>query len=155
MMKVTVCCVLIALVTSSYSSPIENHNRFSLIPNAEGQMYMIDLEAPQDLADSVPFFTPANDIRFMLYTRNNPSVGQRILLGDLSSVLNSNYNAAHPTRFTVHGWMGSEQSTVNRNVAREYFLIGDFNVIKFTSWILMYLILNRLEHFFTFIDDNS
>jgi pancreatic triacylglycerol lipase len=89
----------------SYGNPIEfdeSYNRFALIPNAEGQMHLIDLEAPQD-QDPEPFFVPENDIRFMLFTRNNPDVGQRLIFRDLESVRNSNYNAAHPTRFTIHG----------------------------------------------------
>lgn len=130
-MRIIEFCVLVAFFGISTANPIdENYNRFALIPNAEGQMYLIDLEAPQDQANPEPFFNPSNDIRFMLYTRKNPTVGQRIFLGDLASVQNSNYYVGNPTRFTVHGWMGSENSTVNRNVANQYFLIGDFNVIS-------------------------
>lgn len=123
-MKVQV-VIALALLAVASATPLKSDRRFAMIPNAEGQMHLIDLEAPQEPEN---FFIPETDIRFMLYTRRNPTVGQRILLRDLSSVTASNFVAAHPTRFTIHGWMGSEQSTVNRNVALQKFTVGEFNV---------------------------
>lgn len=99
-MKIIAICFVAALsILGSNGSPIYKddvgYTRYAMIPNAEGQMYLIDLEAPQEPES---FFVPANDIRFMLYTRSNPTVGERILFRDLGSVQNSRYNAAHPTR---------------------------------------------------------
>lgn len=128
MVKISVFCfLLVSVILGSSASPLNGYSRFAMIPNAEGQMHLIDLEAPQE---PEKLFVPETDIRFMLYTRSNQGVGQRLLFRDLASVSSSNFNAAHQTRFTIHGWMGTEQSTVNRNVATEKFIVGDFNVRK-------------------------
>lgn len=123
-MKFTTTLVLFALIAGIAAKSLNEH-RFALVPNAEGQMHLVDLEAPEEPEN---FFNPDIDIRFMLYTRNNPTTGQRLILNDIESVRASHFNAAHKTRFTIHGWMGSEQSTVNRNVATQKFLVDDFNV---------------------------
>mgnify|MGYP002655352987 CR=1 FL=1 len=89
-------------------------------------MHMIDMKAYD--TEINPNFNAEVDIVFLLYTRNNPTVGQRIFFNDLGSVQNSNFNPNHPTRFTVHGWIGSAQSTVNIVNNREFLALGDFNV---------------------------
>lgn len=96
------------------------------MPDAEGRMHLVDLNPIEVSVE--PLFNAASDVVFLLYTRQNPTVSQRIFLEDLSSLLNSNFNPSHPTRITIHGWQGGINSTVNRNSASQYFILGDFNV---------------------------
>lgn len=103
----------------------DSKHRWALIPDSEGAMHLVDLN-PMEMAPE-PLFVPSIDIAFLLFTRQNPTVAQRITF-DLSSVQNSNFNAAHPTRFTIHGWQGTVGSAVNLRVAEAYFQLGDYNV---------------------------
>jgi pancreatic triacylglycerol lipase len=119
--------------TTSLASPVpfeisntDASHRWTLVPDAEGHMHLVDLN-PVDTPIE-PSFNAEADIVFLLYTRQNPTVGQRLILGDLELIRNSNFNPSHPTRFTIHGWQGSINSTVNRNSAAQYFILGNFNV---------------------------
>lgn len=132
-MKKFVLVAVLFLVDVLLASPLDtkydgSQPRSVMVPDAEGRMHMIDMEAYGTEID--PKFDAEVDIAFLLYTRNNPTVGQRIFFNNLASVQNSNFNSAHPTRFTVHGWMGSAQSTVNIVNNREFFALGDFNMIS-------------------------
>lgn len=96
------------------------------MPDAEGKIHIVDLNPLE--SEISPAFNPEADVVFLLFTRQNPTAGQRILFNNLASVRNSNFNPSHPTRFLVHGWFGNAQSTLN--VARDDFLrFGNFNVI--------------------------
>lgn len=44
------------------------------------------------------FFQPERDVKFLLYTRRNRLVGQRVFLGDSESLLDSNFNISRPSR---------------------------------------------------------
>jgi hypothetical protein len=114
------------LVLLASPVPEAKDARWSLVPDAAGRMHLIDLDPFETPIE--PFFNAAVDVRFLLYTRTNPTAGQRIILEDINSLRNSNYNANHETRFTVHGWVGTLESSVNRNVNREYLRLGNYNV---------------------------
>lgn len=102
-----------------------NH-RWAFIPDSEGRMHLIDIN-PYDTPEVEPAFVPANDVVFMLFTRQNPTVAQ-IINFDLGNLAASNFNPAHPTRFTVHGWNGAPSNPVNVLTNQEYFRRGDYNV---------------------------
>ncbi|KAL1400678.1 hypothetical protein pipiens_007241 [Culex pipiens pipiens] len=78
-------------------------------------------------------FQPEQDIRFLLYTQANPEVPHRIANNDLGSVTSSHFNASHPTRIVIHGWLGGEVSRINRMVRTELLELGEFNVI-YVDW---------------------
>lgn len=102
-------------------------HRWSLASDSEGNMHLVDLN-PLDTPVE-PLFVPENDMFFLLLTRQNPTVSQRISF-DQASLDNSNFNPSHPTRFTIHGWQGGVNSAVNIRVAEAYFQHGEYNV----SW---------------------
>lgn len=101
-------------------------HRWSLIPDAAGRMHLIDLN-PYELREEKPF-NAAEEIIFILHTARNPTAGQVIVLENLDSLRASNFDPSRETRITIHGWIGSANSTVNRNVAAAYFRRGDYNV---------------------------
>ena len=103
----------------------EKTQRWTLIPDSSGKMHLIDLQSYVEPIE--PLFIAENDVRFLLFTRQNPTVGQLITL-DLASLQNSNYNPNHPTHFTVHGWQGSADTESNSLVHQAYFSLGDYNV---------------------------
>lgn len=75
-----------------------------------------------------PFFNPPTDIFFMLFTRRNPTSGQRINQNDANAIRNSNFNSAHPTRFLIHGFNSGQNSGMNIAPTATYLQRGEFNV---------------------------
>jgi pancreatic triacylglycerol lipase len=94
-------------------------------------MHLVDLN-PIDTPIE-PTFVAENDIVFLLTTIRNPTVGQRVFWKDMDSIRNSNYIAGNPTRFTVHGWNGDGDASVNWRVAERMFRLGDANVCSCCS----------------------
>ena len=91
-------------------------------------------------------FVATRDVGFYLYTTNNPTVGRKIT-NSTSSVSSSNFNAANPTRFIVHGWMKNYTSEFNQELTAAYLSRGNFNVKsyrvapskKFWIWSIIYI----------------
>lgn len=100
-------------------------HRWTLIPDSEGRMHLMDLNPYDTPVD--PLFVAATDTVFILLTRRNPTVGQ-IITADLASIQSSNFNPSHPTRFTIHGWNGDRTARVNTFVAENYLRHGEYNV---------------------------
>lgn len=96
-----------------------------MIPDTTGKLHLVDLQTYEEPIE--PKFVPENDMRFLLFTRQNPTVGQEITF-DLASLQNSNYNANHPTHFTVHGWQSDAETASNSIVRDAFFALGDYNV---------------------------
>lgn len=94
--------------------------------DSQGNVHLLDLNPIEDAVE--PAFVPANDVIFTLFTRLNPTVGQVINLNNEASIRNSNFNPAHPTRVTIHGWLGQAGDPINVNVNAAYFRHGEYNV---------------------------
>lgn len=119
------------LLTAALSSPLprddkhsSDDHRWSLIPDSNG-MRLVDLQPYEESIE--PQFVAENDVRFLLFTRQNPTVGQVITL-DLESLQNSHYNPNHPTHFTVHGWQSDAETESNSLVHQAFHSLGDYNV---------------------------
>jgi hypothetical protein len=69
-----------------------------LIPDGDGNMHLIDLNRFE--AEAEAFFNPEVDTAFLLFTRFNPTIPQRITWTS-ESIAASNFNAAHPTRLLI------------------------------------------------------
>lgn len=76
-----------------------------------------------------PFFDALRDVRFLLFTRSNPTNGQQLVFGDFNSIRNSNFNANLPTRVIIHGFQSDSDSDVNVLLTAAFLRNGDFNVI--------------------------
>lgn len=96
------------------------------MPNSDGQMHLIDSN-PMEL-EPEPSFNAEVDTAFLLFTRNNPTAGQRITW-TAGSVGGSHFNAAHQVRVLIHGFNSGPGSGVNIASTREYLARGPFNVI--------------------------
>ncbi|XP_065073467.1 pancreatic triacylglycerol lipase-like [Ochlerotatus camptorhynchus] len=127
-MKTTV-GILVLMALGALASPIEQ--RLSLIQDDAGNMHLVNPD-PYTVVDEQyePFFTPETDVIFRLFTRSNPVHGQVLQWNNPATVTNSNFNPAHPTRFTIHGWNGGENSGLHSNIRQNYFIAGEFNVIN-------------------------
>lgn len=113
--------ILLSLVTVALASP----PRWSLLEDHFGNVHLVDLN-PIDA--EVENFDAFNEVYFMLFTRANPTVGQRIGF-DRASVLNSNWNNNHDVRILVHGWSASHTAAENIVTTAEFLRRGQYNVI--------------------------
>ncbi len=98
-----------------------------MTPNADGKIHLVDTKPIY--AEIEPLFDAMNDINYVLFTRRNPTVGQRIDIRDMNSVRNSNWNANNPTRFLIHGWNGDERTGLNIFMRDQFLSRADLNIV--------------------------
>ena len=96
-------------------------------------------------AEPEPAFDPITDMFFLLFTRSNPTVGQRITF-DVQSIVNSNFRRGAGTRFLTHGWTSSSESGENVFTRDEFLARADYNVIG--NFLLIMKFLNLKFYFF-------
>lgn len=98
--------------------------------------HVIDTKPIQGQDLPAPAFDPPNDVFFMLFTRSNPTVGQRIARNAMD-ILNSNFNPSLDVRVLIHGWVGSHTTAENVRTTAEFLTRQDYNVIgKYSLEIL-------------------
>lgn len=115
-------------ISESVIAPHEDvQHRWSLVPDNEGRMHLVDLNPVEVVAE--PFFNADNDVFFLLFTRRNPLVGQRIGF-DAAAIRNTNWNINAPgTRFIIHGFNNDNRSPVNTMITAAYLRRNDMNVV--------------------------
>lgn len=86
-----------------------------------------DVDAPAD-PNPAFIFNAERDVQFLLHTRQNRRIPQRITLRNLNSLTSSNYDSRRATRFLVHGWFEDSSSDINVDTAAELLEYNDFNV---------------------------
>lgn len=96
------------------------------MPDGDGRMHLID-STPNDVQIE-PFFNAEVDTAFLLFTRSNPTVAQRITW-TAASISGSNFNSAHPTRVLIHGFNSGPSSGVNIASTASYLQRDNYNVI--------------------------
>lgn len=112
---------------TNIESRVESKNRWALVPDNEGRMHLMDLDASE--LEPEPYFNAANDVFFVLYTRRNPTAGQR-LAQTTASINNSQWsNGSSGTRFIIHGFNNNHQSPVNVVITRAFLAAADHNVV--------------------------
>ncbi|XP_050079714.1 uncharacterized protein LOC126567538 [Anopheles maculipalpis] len=113
---------------ASLSAPAPD--QWMLIPDGNGRLHLANLN-PYNIDETVPepHFTAGTDTIFRLYTRSNRDTPQVLQLNNAGSVTSSNFNAANPTRFIIHGWNNDGFSEVNTILKDAWLDRGEFNVI--------------------------
>ena len=70
------------------------------------------------------------DIQFSLYTRNNRRVAQSLIVGDNTTIKESNFVGTNPTKFIVHGYLDNPDFSKWMGKMKDLFLkTYDCNVI--------------------------
>ncbi|XP_012058730.1 PREDICTED: pancreatic lipase-related protein 2-like [Atta cephalotes] len=112
--------LLVSIATNlNYTIVIDDHGIPNLIDTNKPKFTQVDLK---EIDESVQKTT------FYLYTRNNPKIGQQLIINDMDSVKKSFWNPNHPTRFITHGWHGNCDRGCTQ--IRDAFLnVGDYNII--------------------------
>lgn len=76
----------------------------------------------------LPIFDAYRDVEFELYTQKNPREHQRIFIDDATSLIASNFNPSHPTRFLIHGCCTNGSSESIQYPREGYMNKGEYNV---------------------------
>ncbi|XP_062715391.1 pancreatic triacylglycerol lipase [Aedes albopictus] len=121
--------VLSLLATLSRCSP----TRWNLVADDAGRLHMVDISPSSEsfhLDHYEPLFDPETDVIFRLFTRSNPDEPQIIHWDNPGSLASSNFNPAHPTRFTIHGWVSGEEANLHGLIRENLLALGEFNVIN-------------------------
>lgn len=74
-------------------------------------------------------FNVVQDVRFLLFTRNNPTIAQQLGFRDLTSLGNSQFDANRPTRVLIHGFQSDATHDLNVLGTAAYLRHSDVNVI--------------------------
>lgn len=109
-MKFVVCSIF--LVIAAIASPAydetaskykgnDSTDNYVEVPDGFGGMKLVNLDEEPTFD---PFFNPPQDVRFLLFTRSNPTTHQIIRFDDMNSVVASHFSSARPTKFIAHGW---------------------------------------------------
>lgn len=103
-----------------------------LIPDGHGSVKYVNLSEIKNTLVGASYqydFHAYEDVRFLLYTRANPTNAQEIKFRDVKSLLASNYDGHRPTRVLIHGFRGDENSDVNKLLTAAYLRNSDMNII--------------------------
>ncbi|XP_045775463.1 pancreatic triacylglycerol lipase-like [Maniola jurtina] len=131
-MKTVLCllCVAVCYAIAGASSLVDGkYSRYIEFPDGDGVMQAVDLLEPVDteLLREVER-NPANN-NYLLYTRRNRRSSQRLIINNVNSIRNSNFNANHQTVVIAHGWLGNQNTNINPTIRDAYLNKGEANVI--------------------------
>lgn len=92
----------------------------------EENQNVVDDKVEQDV---MPFFNAVNDVRFLVFTRFNPTIGQEFRFRDLESLRLTNFDVNRPTRVLIHGFQSDATADVNILLTVAYLRSYDVNII--------------------------
>ncbi|CRK89208.1 CLUMA_CG002968, isoform A [Clunio marinus] len=132
-MQAVVFLSVLLFIGGSYALPAEYaepKHRWTLIPDGDGRMHLMDLNPIEPIEPVEPSFNADNDVFFVLFTRRNPTAGQR-LARTTASINGSQWRStAGGTRFIIHGWNNNPLSPVNTMITQAYLAAADHNVVR-------------------------
>ncbi|KAH8382421.1 hypothetical protein KR009_003386, partial [Drosophila setifemur] len=102
------------------------------IPQLDGSFEWVDMDVAEEWMDEQERLESRGlttvPVSFYLYTSSNPKSGKKIT-ATTKSIDASNFNAAHPTRFVIHGWTQSYVNSMNKDIRNAWLSKGDYNII--------------------------
>ncbi|KAH8382420.1 hypothetical protein KR009_003385, partial [Drosophila setifemur] len=101
------------------------------IPQVDGSFQWMDMQDAEDLlanGEKMEGRMSTNAVTFYLYTKSNPTNGQKIEAKS-SSIDGSHFNRDHATRFVIHGWTQKYSDDMNTRITRSWLSKGDYNII--------------------------
>jgi pancreatic triacylglycerol lipase len=101
-------------------------HKWALVNNDDGQLNLVDTN-PIEI-EPEPSFNANTDVFFVLFTRRNPTAGQRLGF-DANAIRNSQWRAANGLRIQIHGFQNNHQSPVNSVMRQAFLARADHNVV--------------------------
>lgn len=112
-------------------SLICNAEEWHMIPQIDGTFrYMSDRQIKEQMENDPERFAydPFKDVKYYLYTPQNPNEPQQLEVGNADLLRGSNFDPNRPTRVVVHGWTGDIDSKDIQWIRKEY-VQDNYNVI--------------------------
>lgn len=107
-MKLAILTVIFFISVTASTVVVEESTLVN-IPNGYGGWRRV---APESLNEIDPTYDPQADVRFLLFTVNNPLVPQILTWNDMSTVANSHFSSARDTKLLCHGWQRLTKPTI-------------------------------------------
>ncbi|KAM3965494.1 pancreatic lipase-related protein 2-like [Aphomia sociella] len=113
-------CAVVATVYMATALPVhievKDFQRFIEFPDGEGMPHQVDLKGEPDM-ELLNEITrnPARNL-YLLYTRNNPTTAQPLVIDDPDSITSSNFNPQVPTIVISHGWLSNQNTGINPTI---------------------------------------
>ncbi|XP_075989905.1 pancreatic lipase-related protein 2-like [Anticarsia gemmatalis] len=129
--SVAVLCVLAVAAALPYDpvvKKLENGERFQHIEDGDGTLHLADTWLTAS-AVATPRYDPDRQNVYHLYTRQNPTVSQPLLMGSQGLLGITNYNPARRTIILIHGWMVDVTAAMNTVLVPAFLSAEDVNVI--------------------------
>lgn len=111
-----------------------NGHKWALVNDGDGKLHLVDTN-PIEI-EPEPFFNANNDVFFVLFTRRNPTAGQRLGF-DANAIRNSQWRAASGLRIQIHGFQNNHQSPVNSVMRQAFINRADHNVVAGKLYFLI------------------
>ncbi|XP_011187982.1 phospholipase A1 VesT1.02-like [Zeugodacus cucurbitae] len=127
------CVLAVAAVPIPEAERVNGENGW-YIPQANGSFVWVSMEEGEQMLDELEKQEEMQSrllpvpVTFYLYTNRNPSKGQKIT-ESFKSITNSEFDAANPTRFVIHGWTQSYTAGMNKDIRAAWLGRGKYNVI--------------------------
>lgn len=101
----SVLCVIAVIaspLSESEANKIGDAGEYVKIPDGFGGMKYVNLAVEEQ--EISPTFNIAQDTRFLLFTRLNPTIPQELRANDINTIHSSHFSPSRPTRILIHGW---------------------------------------------------
>nr|XP_021194117.2 pancreatic triacylglycerol lipase [Helicoverpa armigera] len=130
--SVALFCVL-AAVSALPHDPIlrklDDGARYQYVQGPDGTPHLVDLwMKASDVAEAARY-NPERQNVYHLFTRQNPTVSQPMLIGNEGLLGLNNYNPARRTVVLLHGWLADVTSDFNTVLVPAFLSAEDVNVI--------------------------
>ncbi|XP_075990001.1 pancreatic lipase-related protein 2-like isoform X3 [Anticarsia gemmatalis] len=122
-------CVVTMGLTDDIVSKLDPGPRYQYMPGPDGRQHLVDLWVKTRNVNEAAKYNPDVQNAYHLFTRQNPTTSQPMVLGNEALVSSSNYDVGKTTIVLVHGWMSDPYSTINR------VLVPGEGVARFISWL--------------------
>ncbi|CAH2102773.1 unnamed protein product [Euphydryas editha] len=117
----------IPLVPRDNSHYVEGKSRYIWMPDADGNPFLVDLQAPVN--EKIILARNGTRNRYWLFTRQNRNSPQVLLNGNANSINNSNYIGNRPTKVITHGFNSNGNCVWISQIKDAFLNQTDVNVI--------------------------
>ncbi|XP_075970569.1 lipase member H-like [Anticarsia gemmatalis] len=131
------CLLLLSIaIAATAASVIKDPNqgytegdRYFYFAGDDGIMHLVDAEEPVDTSFIDSYTRNPDNNAYWLFTRNNPATANVLVLGNIHSIMSSNFDRSKVTVFLAHGWNGDGSNHMNRLLTTAFLEKDDVNVI--------------------------
>ncbi|KAG6447342.1 hypothetical protein O3G_MSEX004921 [Manduca sexta] len=131
--KYTALLVLFAGTCLALPSPalqkLDDGFRYQYAEDSAGNIHLVDTWLTLDDVAAAARYDPARSNVYHLFTRNNPTVSQPLLMGNAGVLASSNYRSNRRTIVLLHGWRNSATSDFNTVLIPAFLAAEDVNII--------------------------